>query len=41
MYRSHASLRDDYEVSFNELALLVDLAASSPGIWRLHDGRRV
>jgi galactokinase len=33
MYRSHASLRDDYEVSCNELDLLVDLAASSPDIY--------
>jgi galactokinase len=33
MYRSHASLRDDYEVSCKELDLLVDLASSSPGVY--------
>jgi galactokinase len=33
MYRSHASLRDDYEVSCRELDLLVDLAAASPGVY--------
>src|SRR5580704_5483429 len=33
MYRSHASLRDDYQVSCRELDLLVDLAASSPGVY--------
>jgi galactokinase len=33
MYASHASLRDDYEVSCKELDLLVDLAASSPGVY--------
>jgi len=33
MYASHASLRDDYEVSCKELDLLVELAASSPGIY--------
>ncbi len=33
MYRSHASLRDDYEVSCRELDLLVDLAASRPGVY--------
>jgi galactokinase len=33
MYASHASLRDDYEVSSKELDLLVELAASSPGIY--------
>ena len=32
MYESHASLRDDYEVSCKELDLLVELAASSPGV---------
>jgi galactokinase len=32
MYASHASLRDDYEVSCKELDLLVELASSSPGI---------
>jgi galactokinase len=33
MYRSHASLRDDYEVSCKDLDLLVDLAAASPGVY--------
>jgi galactokinase len=33
MYRSHASLRDDYEVSCKELDLLVDLASSRRGIY--------
>ncbi len=33
MYQSHASLRDDYEVSCKELDLLVDLASSSPGVY--------
>ena len=33
MYESHASLRDDYEVSCKELDLLVDLAASSPEVY--------
>jgi galactokinase len=33
MYRSHASLRDDYEVSCKELDLLVDLASSKPGVY--------
>jgi galactokinase len=33
MYASHASLRDDYEVSCKELDLLVELASSSPGIY--------
>jgi galactokinase len=33
MYRSHASLRDDYQVSCKELDLLVDLASSSPGVF--------
>jgi galactokinase len=33
MYRSHASLRGDYEVSCKELDLLVDLASSSPGVY--------
>ena len=33
MYASHASLRDDYEVSCKELDLLVELAASSPGVY--------
>lgn len=33
MYASHASLRDDYEVSCKELDLLVELAASSDGVY--------
>jgi galactokinase len=33
MYRSHASLRDDYEVSCRELDLLVHLASSIPGVY--------
>ena len=33
MYQSHASLRDDYEVSCKELDLLVDLASSCPGVY--------
>lgn len=33
MYESHASLRDDYEVSCKELDLLVDLAAASSGVF--------
>jgi galactokinase len=33
MYESHASLRDDYQVSCRELDLLVELAASSPGVY--------
>jgi galactokinase len=33
MYRSHASLRDDYAVSCSELDLLVHLATSSPGVY--------
>jgi galactokinase len=33
MYCSHASLRDDYEVSCKELDLLVDLASSIPGVY--------
>jgi galactokinase len=33
MYESHASLRNDYEVSCRELDLLVELAASSPGVY--------
>ncbi|MFZ0814466.1 MAG: galactokinase [Candidatus Sulfotelmatobacter sp.] len=32
MYQSHASMRDDYEISCQELDLLVDLAASRPGV---------
>jgi len=33
MYESHASLRDDYEVSCKELDLLVELAAGSSGVY--------
>jgi galactokinase len=33
LYRSHASLRDDYEVSCRELDLLVDLASSRRGVY--------
>lgn len=33
MYRSHASLRDDYQVSCRELDLLVHLASSSPDVY--------
>src|SRR5208282_909560 len=33
MYRSHASLRDDYEVSCRELDLLVDLASARRGVY--------
>jgi len=33
MYRSHTSLRDDYEVSCRELDLLVDLASSRQGVY--------
>jgi len=33
MYQSHASLRDDYQVSCKELDLLVDLASSCPGVY--------
>ncbi len=44
MYQSHSSLRDDYEVSCEELDLLVDLARDRLG-WRSNrfadDGRRV
>ena len=32
MYQSHASLRDDYQVSCRELDLLVDLASSHSGV---------
>lgn len=32
LYSSHASLRDDYEVSSKELDLLVELARSTPGV---------
>lgn len=33
MYRSHASLRDDYDVSSRELDTLVDLAASRSAVY--------
>lgn len=33
MFSSHASLRDDYEVSCKELDLLVDLASSGAGVY--------
>jgi galactokinase len=33
MYASHASLRDDYEVSCVELDLLVEVAAAAPGVY--------
>jgi galactokinase len=33
MFRSHASLRDDFAVSCKELDCLVDLASSSPGVY--------
>jgi galactokinase len=33
LYRSHASLRDDYEVSCRELDFLVDLASSRGGVY--------
>ncbi len=33
MYRSHASMRDDYEISCKELDRLVDLASSFPGVY--------
>jgi galactokinase len=33
MYQSHASLRDDYEVSCKELDLLVELASASSGVY--------
>ena len=33
MNQSHASLRDDYEVSCRELDLLIDLASSRPGVY--------
>jgi galactokinase len=32
LYASHASLRDDYEVSSERLDLLVELAANTPGV---------
>ncbi|HTU42932.1 MAG TPA: galactokinase, partial [Candidatus Aquilonibacter sp.] len=33
MYESHASLRDDYQVSCPELDLMVDLARNLPGVY--------
>ena len=33
MYRSHASMRDDYQISCKELDLLVDLASSSSSVY--------
>ena len=33
MYESHASLRDDYEVSCAELDLLVEIASELPGVY--------
>jgi galactokinase len=33
MFASHASLRDDYEVSCDELDVLVEVAASAPGVY--------
>jgi galactokinase len=33
LYRSHASLRDDFEVSCRELDLLVALASTRPGVY--------
>lgn len=33
MYESHASLRDDYEVSCPELDLMVEIARSTPGVY--------
>jgi galactokinase len=33
MYQSHASLRDDYEVSCKELDVLVELAEATPGVY--------
>ena len=33
MYQSHASLRENYEVSCKELDLLVDLASAVPGVF--------
>ena len=33
MGESHASLRDDYEVSCSELDLMVDLARQLPGVY--------
>jgi galactokinase len=35
MCESHASLRDDYEVSCKELDLLFEMAASTPGVMAL------
>jgi galactokinase len=33
MYASHTSLRDDYEVSCDELDVLVEVAASASGVY--------
>ena len=33
MYRSHESLRDDFEVSCSELNLLVTMASTLPGVY--------
>jgi len=33
MYESHASLRDDYQISCPELDLMVDLAKAFPGTY--------
>ena len=33
MYRSYASMRDDYEISCKELDTLADLASSFPGVY--------
>jgi galactokinase len=33
MNESHASLRDDFEVSCEELDTLVELAIAQPGVW--------
>jgi galactokinase len=35
MCESHASLRDDYEVSCKELDLLFEMAASTPDVMAL------
>ena len=40
MYRSHASRRDDYQITCRKLDLFVDLASSMHGVYgALHDGR--
>jgi galactokinase len=33
MYESHRSLRDDYEVSCEELDVMVDIARALPGVY--------